>query len=49
MFVDPRNGNYNLISLLLNRISVKNEFLDEKEDACTSLGELAGNTGYIKI
>nr|XP_022312451.1 importin-4-like isoform X1 [Crassostrea virginica] len=26
-------------------ISVKNEFLDEKEDACTSLGELAGNTG----
>ncbi|XP_062580344.1 importin-4-like, partial [Saccostrea cucullata] len=26
-------------------ISVKNEFLDEKEDACCSLGELAGNTG----
>ncbi|XP_056015924.1 importin-4-like isoform X2 [Ostrea edulis] len=28
-------------------ISVKNEFLDEKEDACTSLGELAGNTGAV--
>lgn len=33
------------IHLIHYRISVKNEFLDEKEDACTSLGELAGNTG----
>jgi hypothetical protein len=27
------------------RISVENAFLDEKEDACCALGELAGNAG----
>lgn len=29
----------------INRISVENAYLDEKEDACCALGELAGNAG----
>ena len=31
--------------VLNDRISVENAFIDEKEDACSALGELALNTG----
>jgi len=30
-----------------DRISVENAYIDEKEDACSALGELALNTGYV--
>lgn len=37
---------WSLYKLALHfRISVENAFLDEKEDACCALGELAGNAG----
>ena len=33
------------MSVCLHSISVENAYLDEKEDACCALGELAVNTG----
>ncbi|CAC5376943.1 IPO4 [Mytilus coruscus] len=36
-----------MLKFFINRISVENAYLDEKEDACCALGELAGNAGSI--
>lgn len=33
------------LGFIYYRISVKNEFLDEKEDVCILFGELVGNIG----
>jgi len=42
--------NYQLIlfavGCLCDRISVENAYINEKEDACSALGELALTTGY---
>lgn len=31
------------------RFSVENAYIDEKEDACNALGEIAYNTGYERF
>ena len=35
------------ICVCVHSISVENAYLDEKEDACCALGELALNTGWV--
>jgi len=50
-FLSLMNGQHSavflfVVSFFCDRVSVENAYIDEKEDACSALGELALNTGY---